>query len=383
MALAFSNVAQYKVGYKRGAQRVRITDVTLDGSYVAGGWALAASDFGLNTALNLVIPPAFKSGYAFEFDSANSKLKCYRGGNTGFSMTQNGTWAVDGDGAKTNGGGIVGDVTLTEAAAAYAVVDDGGTMALLSASSAEAGYTADYQIFPDTSAADDAVYFGNSVPFCEIAVNVDTAADYTSGAVAWEYYDGDSWETLSIVLDNSGSDATDGTTPFQQDGAISFIPPSDWAATSVNSQSAYWVRCRVTTGLTTEPTLDSEEHSVVTPADAFIAPCSGTVTSIRLCDGASTLHTAADIKFIVMDFTTGAHSGELTFAQDQQNDLFDSVSFDISAGDSLGVLVTQEDGTNEAVNVSLELVVTGGFAEADASDSNLDGMILRCQSFGW
>ena len=59
-----------------------------------------------------------------------------------------------------------------------------------------------------------------------------------------------------------------------------------------------------------------------------------------------------------MNFTKGTHSGELTFAQDKRSDSWTGITMECDAGDVLGVLVTQEDGTNE---------VTGGFLEMDAT----------------
>lgn len=52
-----------------------VADITLDSSYAAGGEAVTAQQFGLNV-LDFVLPsPA--SGYIFEFDHTNSKLKAF------------------------------------------------------------------------------------------------------------------------------------------------------------------------------------------------------------------------------------------------------------------------------------------------------------------
>lgn len=273
-------------------------------------------------------------------------------------MAAYGTWAIDGDGANTNGGGIVGGVTLTEAAAAFAVVDDNGSFALLSATSAEAGYTADYQLFPDTEAINDAAYFGHTVPFAELAVDVGTAAAYTGDALVWEYWDGSAWSALTLVQDRTDTVAGDGKRSFMQDGAVHFIPPADWASTTVNSQAAFWVRARVTAAnISTIPTTDSKEHELVTPADGFACPAPGVITGVRLNDGAGTLHTTTDVKFLVVNFTSGKHSGELTFTQDKRTQRFTGLGLAVGGGDVLGVLVTQEDGTNEVTNALLELEV--------------------------
>ena len=59
-----------------------------------------------------------------------------------------------------------------------------------------------------------------------------------------------------------------------------------------------------------------------------------------------------------MNFTTGAHSGELTWAQDLRSDAWSGLTLAVAAGDELGIVVTQEDGTNEISNALLEMIVT-------------------------
>jgi hypothetical protein len=277
-----------------------------------------------------------------------------------FSIACGGTWAVDGDGARTNGGGIVGDVTLTEQAAALCQVYDHGTTtyATLAGSSALTGWTNNYQLTADAAneEVNDAVYFGGAVPFCEMALDIGTAGVYGGDVFTWEYWDGNSWEALT-VKDRTDTTAGDGKRSFQQDGAISFVPPADWASTTVNSQAAYWIRCRVTAAqVTTTPLTNSVEHEIVTPADGATAPVACVIDGVRLVDQAGTLHTAADVKFVLYNFTQGLSSGELAFAQDKRQDSWTISSGLVCAqGDVLGVLVTQEDGTNEVTNGVLEL----------------------------
>ena len=105
--------------------------------------------------------------------------------------------------------------------------------------------------------------------------------------------------------------------------------------------------------------MNSAEPDVIFLGDGFLCPHAGTITGIRAVDTASTLHTGTDVKFILMDFTTGAHSGELTWAQDQRQDAWASLTLAVNSGDELGVLVTQEDsGNNDPTDVMLELGVT-------------------------
>lgn len=273
-----------------------------------------------------------------------------------------GAWAIDGDGARTNGGGLVGDVTLTAAANAYAVVEDydagGSDYQLLATSDTGTGYGANWQLFPDTEAANDAAYFGAAVPFCELALDIGTAGVYSADALVWEYWNGTAWTALTVI-DRTDTTAGDGKRSFQRDGAIHFVPPASWAATTVKTQSAYWIRARVTAAnITTIPTMNTKNHDLVTPSDGFVCPWPGRITAIRAVDATTGTVHANPVKFLLVNFTTGATSGELTWAAAKRQDRWSALTLDAAAGDVLGVVVTSEDGTNEVVNGALELTIT-------------------------
>ena len=262
------------------------------------------------------------------------------------------------------------DLTATETAAAFAVVEDASdTNTILVVSSSLDGYTNDYQMFPDVEAENDAVYFGATIPFCEIQTLVDdvgTPATYIADSIIWEYYNG-GWTTLMSghgLYDSTDTDDQDGDRPFQGNGVIIFIPPSDWIESTVFDQMGYWVRarCTATVDITQIPITDGVEHKVVTPTDGFKCPETGTIVGIRLTNANTTAHTTTDIKFFLHNFTTGVHSDELTFAQDKRNDRWDSTAFKtgglaVAAGDVLGVVITQEDSAQELTNFVIEMDV--------------------------
>lgn len=293
---------------------------------------------------------------------------------TKWSMAAMGLWGIDVDGAGTNGGGIVGDAGSTSAT--YNKVYDHGTTAFASLidSSSLASWTANAQLFPDAGSEqiNDAFYIGQAVPFCECTiedVGGGTFATWSDDGGLWEYWNGTAWVTLPIVIDNSDATAQDGMRPGQRSGAISFVPPSAWAAVSVDSQEAYWVRWRFTAAVLTQ-TATIMALGVVTPVDGFTCPHGSKVTGIRANDGATTLHTTANVEFILMNFTTGLHSGVAgaanVWAQDKRQGSWSTAGAGAAAmtgvacstGDVLGVLNTAEDGTNEPTNVMLELNVS-------------------------
>jgi len=138
----------------------------------------------------------------------------------------------------------VGDFTTQ--ASTFCKGDDGTSFADLATISGEGGYTANFQLLPDAPAAADAVYFGAAAVFDAIQLDVGTAMVYDEAAcIVWEYYDGDSWETLAIIDDSTGDTATTGEYFGEQDGQLVFTQPSDWAAVAVDSQTAFWIRAVV------------------------------------------------------------------------------------------------------------------------------------------
>lgn len=297
----------------------------------------------------------------------------------GFSAAAFGTWAEDGDGAYTNGGGIVGDILLTTAAAAYCQVCDWAAgvpaYAPLSNSSALPGWTANWQLSADAANEEagtagpgnddgDAIYFGNDVPFCELAVELGGAVGICAVKVwEWEFWDGTGWDTLPIAYDNTDLANQDGEQSFEQAGAISFAPPTaTWQPNAVNGTTAYWVRARCVAAQITQTPVNTDEHAIVSPQDGIEAPCDCGIWGLRVTDGTTAaLHTTRDIKFVLMNFTTGSNTGELTWAQDKRSDSWGPGTMNhinCADGDILGVLVTQDDGAAEAINVHLEMIAT-------------------------
>jgi len=295
----------------------------------------------------------------FTHEDANKRKK--------WSMAAYGSWQLANDGAATNGGGIVGDVIATAVGATFAKVYDEGTttFANLEDSDDLTGWAAADQLLSDADAeqVNDAFYIGQAVPFCECAISgitAGTAATWGGDGGLWEFWNGSAWDTLPIILDNTDTTAQDGARTAQQDGAISFVPEATWATVAVDSQTAYWIRWRVTAlQLTASPT--PAAVSIVTPLDGFSCPHGGTITGIRVIDGTTgTVHSNDGIEFIVMNFTTGDHSGNKTWPINQRQDSFTGLTLAVNQGDELGVLCTQEDsGDEDPANVVLELQVSG------------------------
>lgn len=100
-------------------------------------------------------------------------------------------------------------------------------------------------MLPATPANNDAIYFGidinisgvNSGPFSSLVFDLSSPfVGWTT--VAWEYWNGSAWGALTVK---------DNTLSLLQTGvnSVHWVPPSNWATTTVNSVTGYWVRFRV------------------------------------------------------------------------------------------------------------------------------------------
>ena len=101
-------------------------------------------------------------------------------------------------------------------------------------------------------AVNDAFYFGRATPFSTVALFITTPGAGT-WTITWEYWNGSAWTALTVISDGINHYRTGG-------GIISSVDmiaqqPIDMATTTVNSQSAYWIRGRVSafTSITTVP----------------------------------------------------------------------------------------------------------------------------------
>lgn len=91
---------------------------------------------------------------------------------------------------------------------------------------------------PLSPALNDATYYGHDERFYRLNLNLAQG----KGGVwtgTWEYYNGSSWASLT--------DVTDGTNNYTTTGAqtVTFAIPNDWATTTVDSDTRYWVRFRI------------------------------------------------------------------------------------------------------------------------------------------
>jgi hypothetical protein len=74
-----------------------------------------------------------------------------------------------------------------------------------------------------------------------------TPAIYTTATIVYEYWNGSAWATLPATVSVFNASNAAVTNDWKTAGSMSiiFTPPANWAATTIASQSAYWIRIRV------------------------------------------------------------------------------------------------------------------------------------------
>ena len=246
----------------------------------------------------------------------------------------------------------------TEQAAALAKVSDGGVFANLAVSGGAAGYTANYQMFPDTEVIGDAVYFGYASKFGAMYIDMSaTVATYSDDAVTWEYYNGGSW-TAFTPYDETDTTAQDGLRPFQGDGYIILNVGTDWAPTTIDSQNAYWIRARLTAATVTQaPLTDSKEHLVTTLTNGGTVPNTYGIISRGLFRFETVSGANNDTKMILANMTTGQSSAVKTITKAVADADVADFNLIVNRGDSISLFCTAEDGTTEFAGGTLELAI--------------------------
>lgn len=108
---------------------------------------------------------------------------------------------------------------------------------------------ANFLPFNTTEATGDYVAFGLATTFNKITLSNVGGTVGVGGVVVWEYWNGSAWTALTV------SDGTNNfTAASSSNQVVSWTPPLDWTANTLNSVLAFYVRARCTTVWSTNPT---------------------------------------------------------------------------------------------------------------------------------
>lgn len=125
---------------------------------------------------------------------------------------------------------------------AYFVYDDSeGTFEDYTTEAGESTIDDVFDMATDPAGTNDAVYVGNDNQFDMISVDITTQSGTNqSGHGVWEYWDGDSWEAVTVQFNTWWQRADTGP------GIVLFTEPGDWAETTINGFTGYFLRWRFT-----------------------------------------------------------------------------------------------------------------------------------------
>ena len=129
--------------------------------------------------------------------------------------------------------------------------DDGGVFTdnTDEANSADSDY---FNAFSSSPTTNDAIYFGLGNRFEKLDLFFGNTPADTNIATVTEYYDGSTWQTLTVTENETG------TEKLLTNGQLEWTAPGDWAQTTINSStSLYYLRIRITSGAySTAPKLE-------------------------------------------------------------------------------------------------------------------------------
>jgi hypothetical protein len=105
-----------------------------------------------------------------------------------------------------------------------------------------------FTLFDDAPATNDYVYIGSANVFLGLDIVLSTVGvDNGSTAIDWEYYNGSTW------TDITETEGTTGASIFTASGTVTWTYPYGWAKTTINSESQYWIRGKLTDDYSTDP----------------------------------------------------------------------------------------------------------------------------------
>lgn len=258
---------------------------------------------------------------------------------------------VDAREGSATDGVVIGAYTLQ--AVGYGYQDDGGSFTDDTTDLNDAG-TDDVAVFPTAEAQNDAFYFGDAAKFSGLKIVLGTAGS-SAGVVAWEYYDGAAWTSLATA--HKLQDDTDSFNATAGTYFVTFVQPTDWTKTTINSTEAYWVRARCTTVYDTTNPLITQAYLLATDTGVGVNfPANGIVTGASwTADTASGATTDTVIQIVNLTKATATTVTLTKATKAGYNDVAATNGLAFEKGDTLLLQCVQGDSSEVAdVNLVIE-----------------------------
>ena len=112
--------------------------------------------------------------------------------------------------------------------------------------------------FPGTSTA-NSLYIGGEVRFRGLKLTTTVPINLGAGAITWEYWDGSTWVSVPVMCSEILPPLTQYANDIFGRAQAEHVHLGDvtgWTAKSLNGELKYWLRARVTTGITDVPTVE-------------------------------------------------------------------------------------------------------------------------------
>jgi hypothetical protein len=226
------------------------------------------------------------------------------------------------------------------------------------------------------TAVGDIMYFGGTERFQAVVLNVATAG--VAGVLAWEYYNGSSWVSTGVT--GSSLLATGQTLITWSTAAVAAM-----TSTTINSQTYFWIRARVTTLYTTAIVLTQGRKGGRT-ATYSAATASGDNGTNPYTDGAShagssTTTTLSGFEHqygTALDMDTGLIYG--TFRAALRRDLDIDPSFPMPVSDPGGLQVTFLDSS---ANYASYIIQARGAKDVDPDGRNVFALDWNGAATAW
>ena len=267
--------------------------------------------------------------------------------------------AVLGNRGGANSDGImVGTITHTAPADVTSEDNSGATFVDDTADAASAAAN-DVAVGPDPFDNLDALYIGHGTIFSAAVIDVGTAGagDATAAETDFEYWNGSAWASLTQVLDSS-VELTAGTATY----VISFLPPADWAATTVDGgASNFYIRFISSAADVYNTTQPLITQIWVLPLATGGGPQMPFDCSVTAIEGTALVASATndDTEILVINITQGTFA-QFTWTGADLADSSTGLSLAFTAGDVYAVQILVEDGTTEFDGVVLQLICSVG-----------------------
>ena len=252
-------------------------------------------------------------------------------------------------------GVLLGRLTRQAVDAAIQEDDSGASFTDETADANSAGVN-DVQI-SDPFDSDDALFIGMNNIFSSVAINIGTqgVGDVVEAETVWEYSRGsDAWGSLTEVTDDTVG--LSGATGIK---LLSFLPPSDWAVDTVNSQGPFFfIRLRSSANdvyNTTQPVFTQIWCQELIVGQGVVCPFTGSITAVDLL-ALTESATNDDTELLLINRTQGTFA-QITWTGGDEIDRVTGLTLAVTKGDELVVHMISEDGTTEFADAQLILQV--------------------------